>query len=138
MRRRYGRQTAPGAGSEAGKAGETGENINAQERQDVEVYLGGQDGRSMKFRIGVATLIQVVVTVITLGGASVILRADVDRLSTEQAKAMLATDKILTEVTELKTTVNYLRDEVRYYRERIDKLQERTSVGTMGTRREQQ
>lgn len=99
------------------------EQIQGKQESEVEVSLNGKEGPTVKFRIGVIAIIQVMATLLAFGAASAMMRADVDRLKIEVGHNTVVNDEILKEVIELKTSLGYVRDEIRYYRERMDRIQ---------------
>lgn len=89
--------------------------------KDMEVRINGDNGPSVKFRIGLMAIVQVIATLITFGVALKVLSADVDRLKIQNdnlQKEVLIIREVQAKILAL---LEDLRDEQRYQRERIDK-----------------
>lgn len=92
-----------------------------KDNRDMEVRINGEAGPSIKFRIGLMAIIQVVVVLATFMAAMRVVSADVDRL--KQQNDTLQREVILLRETQAKilSALEDLRDEMRYYREKLDR-----------------
>jgi hypothetical protein len=87
----------------------------------MDIRINGEGGPSIKFRIGLMAIVQVIATLITFGVALKVLSADVDRLKAQNEnlqKEVLIIREVQAKILAL---LEDLRDEQRYQRERIDK-----------------
>lgn len=89
--------------------------------KDMEVRINGNDGPSIKFRIGLMAIVQIIATFITFGVALKVLSADVDRLKIQNENLQREVLFIRETQAKILAVLEDLRDEQRYQRERIDK-----------------
>ncbi len=87
----------------------------------MDIKINGDEGPSIRFRIGLMAIVQVIATFITFGVALRVLSADVDRLKTQNET--LQREMVIIRETQAKilAVIEDLRDDIRYQRERIDR-----------------
>jgi cell division protein FtsB len=90
-------------------------------KDNMDIKINGDEGPSIRFRIGLMAIVQVIATFITFGVALRVLSADVDRLKTQNET--LQREMVIIRETQAKilAVIEDLRDDIRYQRERIDR-----------------
>lgn len=89
--------------------------------QDMEIRINGDDQASIRFRVGVIALVQVLIAGATFAAAMKVAQADIDRLQQQQQRFEQKVDEMLGSQRRMEATLDALREEIRYYREKVDR-----------------
>ena len=89
--------------------------------RNMDIKINGEEGPSIRFRIGLMAIVQVIATFITFGVALKVLSADVDRLKTQSENVQREILLLREGQAKILAVIEDLRDELRYQRQRIDK-----------------
>lgn len=92
-----------------------------RETGDMDIRINGNHGPSIRFRIGVIALVQVVVALVTFAAAMKVAQADIDRLQRSQHRFEEKVDRMLDSQRRAEVLIETLSEEIRYYREKLDK-----------------
>lgn len=117
---------------------------HSQETEHVEVSINGNEGPSIKFRIGQAILINSIIGVCSFGILLALMRSDITQLKADSAYLTGQRSEIVVKLTEIQTSVSYLREEIRFLRgqqaeasARSDRSEERMEQQQQQNRRPQ-